>query len=138
MGKYLFDTSSVIKAIKDNMVEVLIDGYIQWLTIYEILNAFWKEVFLFKTLTMNDLSKIVKIIDRLLSLMKILGVRGLEKDVVNIALETGLTTYDASYIAVALNNNLVLVTEDKELFRKSRKYVKTLTISNLYNRSGDL
>ena len=138
MGKYLFDTPSIIKAVKDNMIEVLIDGYIRWLTIYEILNALWKEIFLTKTLTIDDVSKIIKIFDRLLPLMKILGVKGLEKDIVNIALETGLTTYDASYIATALNNDLVLVTEDRELSRKAMRYVKTLTINNLYKQSKNL
>ena len=38
MQKLLYDSSSLIKAFKERKVDLLDGNYIQWLTIYEVLN----------------------------------------------------------------------------------------------------
>jgi len=43
-----------------------------------------------------------------------------------------LTIYDASYIILAMKNNLLLATEDKKLRRKAAKYVHILSITGLF------
>ena len=53
-GKLLFDASSVIYALKLRSLKVLYDNYIQWLTIYEVVNALWKEATLTKAISPQD------------------------------------------------------------------------------------
>jgi predicted nucleic acid-binding protein len=42
-----------------------------------------------------------------------------------IAVEEGLTYYDASYIQAAIDNASILVTDDAELLSKAKRYVET-------------
>ena len=39
---YLFDASSVVRALKEAKLVPLGGQAVPWLTIYEVLNAFWK------------------------------------------------------------------------------------------------
>jgi len=48
MPSYLFDSSSLVKALKLRKVNLLARNYIQWLTVYEVLNALWKDAHLLK------------------------------------------------------------------------------------------
>ncbi|RLE85419.1 MAG: VapC toxin family PIN domain ribonuclease, partial [Thermoprotei archaeon] len=41
-GKFLFDTSSMLYALKLKKLRVIYGNYIQWLTVYEVTNALWK------------------------------------------------------------------------------------------------
>ena len=43
---HLFDASSIIKALKETKLVPLGGQAIQWLTVYEVLNALWKETYL--------------------------------------------------------------------------------------------
>ena len=54
-----------------------------------------------------------------------------------LAMRTGLTFYDASYLYVALRDGLVLITEDIELAEKARALgVGVLTVDELVRREG--
>ncbi|MDE1764319.1 MAG: type II toxin-antitoxin system VapC family toxin [Thaumarchaeota archaeon] len=44
---------------------------------------------------------------------------------------SGLTAYDSSYLTLAEKLDLVLVTDDRELERAARKYVKVMKTSDL-------
>jgi predicted nucleic acid-binding protein len=44
-----------------------------------------------------------------------------------LAREEKLTFYDASYLSVAIERNMLLVTDDKNLFDAARKHVKVRT-----------
>ncbi len=46
-------------------------------------------------------------------------------------MKEGLTYYDASYIQAAVDNGLTLVTDDEQLYKTDRKYVKTITSNEL-------
>ena len=45
--------------------------------------------------------------------------------ILTIAVEEGLTYYDASYIHAAIQNNAALVTDDRKLHTAASKYVET-------------
>jgi len=47
------------------------------------------------------------------------------------SMKEGLTYYDASYIQAAVDNGLTLVTDDEQLYKTDRKYVKTITSNEL-------
>ena len=130
-GKLLFDTSSVIYALKLRSLKVLYDNYIQWLTIYEVVNALWKEAALFKAITPQEASKIVKLFTETLEFMKILSSHPYEDEILSTAIELNLTAYDASYIVLAEKNSLILVTEDSKLRAKAEKLVEAVSLTQI-------
>jgi predicted nucleic acid-binding protein len=128
---YLFDSSSIIKALKLGKVDVLVGGYIQWLTIYETLNALWKEVHLLRTIPEDKALELTEILGRLFDFMKILDVRGLERGVLEVAVKLGVTVYDSSYIVLARRYGLTLVTEDRRLRAKAQEVVRCVSVDEL-------
>jgi predicted nucleic acid-binding protein len=128
---YLFDSSSIIKALKLGKVNVLVGGYIQWLTIYETLNALWKEVHLLRTIPEDRALEFTEVLGRLLDFMKILDVRGLERGVLEVAVKLGVTVYDSSYIVLARRYGLTLVTEDRRLRAKAQEVVRCVSVDEL-------
>ena len=129
--KFLFDASSIIYALKLKNMRLLHGNYIQWLTIYEVINALWKEVTIFNSLSLQDARKLVKIFKEAISLMQVLNPHPYEEEILSIASELRITAYDASYIILSKENNLQLVTEDEKLRRKASKIVKTTNISDI-------
>lgn len=136
MSRLLFDASSLIYALKLKKLDILYESYIQQLTIYEALNAIWKETYLTKTLNPEEANKIINIIKDILEYVTILTISTKEAEIFKKAIELGITIYDASYIVLAEENNLTLVTEDKKLKEKAEKTVKTKTIKNLVKNTG--
>jgi predicted nucleic acid-binding protein len=128
MKRHLFDASSFVKALKLGKPELLIKSHIQWLTLYEIMNALWKEECLAKAIPVDKALQLMDIVTQIAKHMKILDISGLEVETLDTAIKLGLTAYDVSYIALAKKHNLVLVTEDVELKIKAQQLVKTLSI----------
>ena len=119
-GKLLFDASSVIYALKLRSLKVLYDNHIQWLTIYEVINALWKEATLTRAISPQEASEIVKLFAKTLEFMKILSLHPYEDEILSTARELNITAYDASYIVLAKKNGLTLVTEDKTLRQRPK------------------
>jgi len=127
----LFDASSLICALKQKKLDVLCDNYIQWLTIYEVINGLWKEAHSIKAMNVRDAINIARILKELVSYMNVLSPHGHEEELLMLALKAGITVYDASYIVLAKKYNLTLVTEDKILRAKAKNTIKTATLSEV-------
>jgi predicted nucleic acid-binding protein len=84
------------------------------LTVYEVGNALWKEARAGRLPWREAAGALL----RVLSSLKTLDDPPLEK-VLEVAVKRGLTFYDASYAYVAETLGLSLVTQDRELLRKS-------------------
>jgi predicted nucleic acid-binding protein len=84
------------------------------LTVYEVGNALWKEARAGRL----PWRETAGALSRVLSSLKMLDNPPLEK-VLEVAVERDLTFYDASYAYVAETLGLSLVTQDRELLRKS-------------------
>jgi predicted nucleic acid-binding protein len=130
----LFDASSFIKALKLGRPEVLVDNYVQWLTIYEVLNALWREAYLLKLASTDKVLQLVDVVVDVARYMRILGISSLEKEVLRTSMELGLTAYDASYIVLAQRYGLTLVTEDRKLMSRAQKYVNVTPLDALLSR----
>lgn len=52
-----------------------------------------------------------------LSEMNLLGVHGMEEDVADTLVSTGLTFYDSAYVTVAKKYELELVTDDEDMLK---------------------
>jgi len=100
----------------------------QWLTIYEVVNGLWKEAYLIKTLTIKEAIDVAKILREIISYMKILDPHKYEEEILETAYKLGITVYDASYIVLAKNKNLILVTEDSKLREKAENIVETKSL----------
>lgn len=115
---YLFDASSVVDVVlgqggEDVEIDVLFDEYWLDLTRYEAANAIWKIGVARDELSDAEIDKAVSILDRLEQEMELEIATG--PFTMDVARENGLTFYDASYLAVAQQENLTLVTEDGPL-----------------------
>ena len=128
---YLFDSSSLVYALKLKRIGVLAENYIQELTIYEVLNALWKETYVLRKMSRKEAESLSDVFIQLLSYLKVLDLRGLESEVFKISVETGLTVYDASYLALAHREKLTLVTEDVKLRNVASTMIQAVSLDEL-------
>jgi|Deesub1362B_J571_1020462.scaffolds.fasta_scaffold00745_3 predicted nucleic acid-binding protein len=124
----LFDASALFNIIeRENSLEILKNNFISDLTFYEVGNAIWKSVYR-ELLTEKEAQKLLEIFGKV---AKILNVAVLEKgkmnDVLEISVKESITFYDASYIFLAIENSLDLVTDDAKLKKVASKYLKVLS-----------
>lgn len=126
MNQYLFDSSAIITLVGKNKLDELLAGWTIELAFYELGNAVWKQVHLYKTLSADD-AKIV--LDAFISVFnRMHRIQDVEPlSVLGVALKEGLTYYDASYLQAAVDKKMTLVTDDKKLRQVSDKYVNTIT-----------
>lgn len=83
---FLFDASSLIYAFKLRKLDVLIGNCIQWLTMYEVINGLWKGVYLTKTLTIEEVSAMIKVLKEVMKYMNVLDLREREEEILKLAL----------------------------------------------------
>jgi len=131
----LFDASSVIYALKRRNLKVLEDNYLQWLTVYEVINALWKEAYLVSSLSEEEVLEILGIFQKSLEFMTILDPRPYELEIFKTAVKLGLTAYDSSYVVLAKEKNLELVTEDSELRERAKKLIDVVSLDQVIRRS---
>ena len=120
--KYLFDTSAIFRAIKENRIEALAGNYTLELARYEIGNILWKNFALLGKTKKEELSDLARLVKEILNVMDIIQIGCTEEEIMGVATETKITFYDASYAYQAHKNHLTLITEDAELLRKVAKY----------------
>jgi predicted nucleic acid-binding protein len=126
----LFDSSAIINICRENRVDKLTNGCTLDLAFYELGNTVWKMTYLRKAMSIEEAIIVLNALIEVYGRMK--GLRNRDvRTTLEIALKEGLTFYDASYIKVALENNLDLVTDDERLYRAASKYVKTFKSSEL-------
>ena len=131
--RYLFDASSLIEVLKRKELELIYGEAIQPLTIYEALNALWKESRLLKKLSFKEALALAEVLDSLREFMKLLRTEGLGIEILRVALDKGMTAYDASYVVLAKKNKLTLVTEDSKLAKKASGIVPVTQLRKLRN-----
>lgn len=134
MKDRLFDASALLNVIrkKDSQsIGILNKQYALDSTLYEVSNAIWRLSYREKKITQEQSYTLLDSVLLLMHRMKIVGISGLEKYVLELAIKEGLTAYDGAYLVLAEKSSLVLVTDDKELERAARKYVKVMKTSEL-------
>jgi predicted nucleic acid-binding protein len=68
--KYVFDPSSLFKAIKENRVELLSEASTVELARYELSNVVWKEQSLYKKLSIKEAKDLIRVIKMILEKWK--------------------------------------------------------------------
>jgi len=123
---HLFDSSAIITLIEKNKLDALLEGLTIDLSFYELGNSVWKQVNLYKTLSMDDAKVVLDAFMLVYNRMnKIQEVD--PQSILMVASQEGITFYDAAYLQAAKDKKVTLVTDDKKLKQASSKYVNTVT-----------
>jgi len=125
--KYLFDSSAIFRAIKENRVEVLIGNSTIELARYELGNIIWKDYAMLAKVSDQESKMMAATVKRTLNLMDVLAIAGSEEKILETAMQLRITFYYASYVYFAKLNELRLVTEDSKL---SKKAASTIGVSS--------
>jgi predicted nucleic acid-binding protein len=131
--KYLFDSSTIFKAIQENKIDLLVGNHTLELARYELGNIIWKHYYLQAKTTHKEIKTLTKIIKQTLNLMKITQITCTEEEILETATKLKITFYDASYVHHAKSTELSLITEDKQLRKKITPYIKTSNLSGITN-----
>lgn len=129
--KYLFDSSAIFRAIKENKVEVLTGNCTLELARYELGNIVWKDYVLQAKISGQEMKMLAKTIRRTLSIMDVLAAVGSEEEILETAVQLNVTFYDASYVYFARAKNLQLISEDKHLTKKAISVITALALDDL-------
>jgi len=126
----IFDSSAIINLCGEKKTEKLLDGWTINLAIYELGNAVWKQVKVYRRITVDEANLLL---DSLTEVFKRLRKPSSENPLktLEIAVKEDLTYYDASYISAAVENNLTLVTDDEKLYNAGKIYVRTMRSNEL-------
>ena len=134
--KALLDASAVLQVIKEfdevKALRVFDDSYVLDLTKYEVGNGICKEYSLLHAIPEEELQDFLDSLRSVVDRAKLLvpDTKNLS-EIAEIATKEKITFYDASYIAMAKNRKLVLVTEDSKLLRVASRHAKTKTTRDL-------
>jgi len=107
------------------------------LAIYEACNSLWKLASLLKFLSLDDALDVARILEDLVTRGIIQPIDFAKLNLsgtLKIAYMESLTFYDTSYIMIAKNAEAVLVTEDEQLQKAAKKFVKAITYSDLESK----
>ena len=129
--KYLFDSSAIFKAIKENKIDFLIGNHTLELARYELGNIIWKNYSLQAKATDQEIKMLAKIIKQTLNLMEITQINCTEEEILETATKLKITFYDASYTYHANAKELELITEDLQLLKKITSYTKASKLNDI-------
>ena len=129
--KYLFDSSSIFRAIKQNKIEILNESYTLELARYELGNIIWKDLVLQAKVSKQESQMIAKTIKHTLTIMEVLQIAGKEDEILETAIEHKITFYDASYVYFAKEKQLQLITEDLQLIKKISPTITALSLKDV-------
>lgn len=133
--KYIFDSSAIFKAIKENKIEILVGNCTLELARYEMGNILWKNYTLQAKVTDQELKSLAKLIKQTLNIMEIIQINCNEEEILDAATKLKITFYDASYVHYAKTKELTLITEDAELLKKITPYIKASKLNNITNQT---
>ena len=129
--KYLFDSSAIFKAIKENKIDLLAGNGTLEIARYELGNIVWKDYLLQSKITREQARTLTAAIKRALNVMEVHQIISKEEDILETAGQFKITFYDASYAHFAKSKDLTLVTEDLRLAKKIAADVKTSALDEI-------
>ena len=126
--KYLFDASAIFRAIKENKTDLLTGNGTLELARYELGSIIWKNYFLQAKISIEESKMVAKVVKHTLRVMEVLQIVDKEEQILETATELKITFYDASYVYLAKEKDLQLITED---LRLKKKIPSTIHVSTL-------
>lgn len=93
------------------------------LTIYEVCNAIWKGYIKLNKISFNEAVNACIAVRTLIRWLEVYKFEDLDfKKVIEIALESSITVYDAAYIALAIVLRTRIASEDEDIIKTAPKY----------------
>jgi predicted nucleic acid-binding protein len=135
--KHLFDSSAIIKAVKENQINLLIGNQTLELARYELGNILWKNFSLQAKTPDRETKALAKIIKQTLNLMEITQITCHEEEILETATQLKITFYDAAYTYYAKTKNLPLITEDPHLLKKITPYTKASNLDDIKQQNEE-
>ncbi|MHA1859793.1 MAG: type II toxin-antitoxin system VapC family toxin [Candidatus Asgardarchaeia archaeon] len=138
-GMYLLDSSAIAIILiekREDAFNLLRGRGTISLAYYELCNILWKETFLLKLVDTQVALKTAEYLAYILSEMHVENLPSPKDlyELMEVALETGLTAYDASYLYAAEKLSATLVTEDNKLSEAAKKRgVNVISTSHYLN-----
>lgn len=130
--RYFFDASSIYTLVRAKRAELLIQNYTCNLARYELGNILLVERNIRKVLSESEQKSLLSAVMSSLGIMYNVDAVGMEQEIVDLAVEYGLSFYDASYVYLSKRNNAILVTEDQKLAKKVKTHISTITAEELF------
>jgi len=127
----LFDASSIVNLVKRGVVKPLAGNATLDLAVYEAFNAVWKEHAVLGRIDGETAGRLARILAGVFELMDLLSAAGSAEAILGLAVDTGLTFYDAAYLYKAGERGYTLVTDDKRLLREAAGRVEALSTAQL-------
>ena len=122
----------LMKKVGGDLVPKLGSFSVLDLTTYEMGNILWKEGFLSKSLTRDEVASLSSTTEQILTLVERISMS--PQDIgrtLELAESEGLTFYDAGYLQTAIDRGVSLVTEDTKLRRAAKKHVTVKAAAEL-------
>ncbi len=119
--------SELLELIKNNSIAVLD------LTVYETCNVFWKEHVKLHRITREEALKTCRVAKKLALRAQLYSIGDLDAErVMEIAVNSNITFYDASYVALAERLGAVVASEDRDILRAAPDYgLETARLTDL-------
>lgn len=118
--KYLIDASALYSVIESGSLPLVSDIAVLVLTKYEVGNVIWKRN---RKKEIKDLTKVTNAFADFFT--SVITVDVDFDSVEELAIKKDISFYDAAYIFAAEHYDIMLITEDKEILRKSEKAINT-------------
>jgi len=125
---YVVD-ASVYLPLVTILGEGLVDVAKRWrmhvldLTLYEVLNGLWKLHTRLRRIGLDEMRRTGRLAVELTRYMRVHKLAELDVDeVTSIAVESGITVYDASYIALARRLKLPVVSNDADILESAPRH----------------
>ncbi|MGQ4892231.1 MAG: type II toxin-antitoxin system VapC family toxin [Candidatus Njordarchaeia archaeon] len=130
---YLIDASALLPLLKRYGERIAFwrhKLFILDLTIYEVGNAIWKDLYLIKRgkikTNLGGVRELIEAVIEILAQLNVLSINLEDFDrIIEESTNLGLTFYDSAYVYYAEKNNLTLITEDREILKKYGKAITT-------------
>jgi len=129
--RYLFDSSGIIRAIKENKIDLLTGNGTLEIARYELGNIVWKDYLLQSKISKEEARALMSAIKHALNSMEVHQIISKEEGILETCGQFKITFYDASYVYFAKSKALTLVTEDLHLTKKITPEVKALTLDEI-------
>jgi predicted nucleic acid-binding protein len=136
--KHLFDSSAILKAIKENKINLLIGNQTLELARYELGNILWKNFSLQAKTTDKETKALAKIIKQTLNLMEITQITCHEEEILETATQLKITFYDAAYTYYAQTKKFPLITEDSHLLKKITPHINASNLDDIEQQNEAL
>ena len=126
VGKIVLDSSAIValffKEDVSDEVEKEVNRFNEYYTVdqafSEVANAAWKKVYIYgedENISKQALKKAMEFMSKI---CKVVDSSSLIDPAFDIALKTGITVYDALFVALASKLNEKLITTDEKLWKK--------------------